>query len=150
MSEHRADLSWRRRDHETEAGTYSRNHTVTLNGGQSVKVSASVEYLGDAQCADPEQLLISSLSSCHMLFFIAVAERRGFKVDSYKDSPVGYLEKTERGGMSVTRIELSPEVTFQGDREIDAETLSKIHHSAHRNCFIANSLNAEVSIDGML
>ncbi|MCW8907441.1 MAG: OsmC family protein [Sedimenticola sp.] len=149
MSVHKAELLWQRREHVSEPSTYSRNHTVNLNGGQIVNVSASVEYKGDEEMADPEQLLISSLSSCHMLFFLAIAEMKGYTVESYTDTPVGYLEKVPGGGVAVTRIELAPQVVFGGDKAIDQQTLARIHNSAHKSCFIRNSIKAEVTIREM-
>lgn len=146
MSMHTAEISWHRHEHTTEPDTYSRNHIVNLNGGQIINASASVEFKGDEQCADPEQILISSLSSCHMLFFLAIAEIQGYKVESYKDTPVGYLDKSANGGMCMTRIELMPQVVFAGEKAIDKKTLAQIHKSAHRNCFIRNSIKSEVTI----
>ncbi len=146
MSMHKAEISWDRQGHASELGTYSRNHIANLNGGQSVNVSASVEFKGDEQCADPEQMLISALSSCHMLFFLTIAEMRGYKIESYKDTPVGYLEKSDNGSMAVTRIELAPQVVFGGEKAIDQKALARIHNSAHKNCFIRNSIKAEVTI----
>lgn len=149
MSVHKAEQFWSRREHDSEPGTYSRNHTLTLNGGQTLNVSASVEYKGDEEMADPEQLLISSLSSCHMLFFLAIAEMKGYRVESYTDTPVGYLEKAPGGGVALTRIELAPQVVFGGDKAMDQQALARIHNSAHKSCFIRNSIKAEVTIREM-
>ncbi|UTW12013.1 OsmC family protein [Marinobacterium rhizophilum] len=149
MSQHKSEISWSYKEHELEKETYSRNHVVSLNGGQNVNVSASVEFKGDERCADPEQMLISALASCHMLFFLAIAEIQGYRVESYKDSPVGFLEKSD-GGMAVTRIELSPRVIFGGDKSIDEKSLTRLHNSAHRSCFIRNSIKADVSIKVVL
>ncbi|WP_409523710.1 OsmC family protein [Nitrincola sp. MINF-07-Sa-05] len=147
MSVHQSVISWQRNPHESEAGTYSRNHQVMLNGGQQVNVSASVEFKGDPNCADPEQMLVSAVSSCHMLFFLAIAEFQGYQVDSYEDNPVGYLERNDKKGMEVTRIELSPQITFGGDKVPDPKAISRIHTNAHSNCFIRNSITAEVTIN---
>jgi len=146
MSVHEAALIWEHHPHESEADTFSRNHRVTLNGGQKVDVSASVEFKGDPNCADPEQMLVSSLSSCHMLFFLAIAELQGYQVESYKDIPKGHLERNDKKGMEITRIELSPQVTFGGDKIPDENAVAKIHDKAHRSCFIGNSISAEVTI----
>jgi organic hydroperoxide reductase OsmC/OhrA len=147
MSVHQSAISWQHNPHETDANTYSRNHRVTLNGGQQVNVSASVEFKGDSSCADPEQMLISAVSSCHMLFFLAIADFQGYQVESYDDNPVGYLERNDKKGMEMTRIVLSPRITFGGDKMPDQKTISRIHANAHKNCFIRNSVTAEVTID---
>ncbi|NVK00282.1 MAG: OsmC family protein [Oceanospirillaceae bacterium] len=146
MSVHQSELSWSRAPHNIEADTYCRNHKVTLNGGQTVDVSASLDFKGEGHCADPEQMLVSALASCHMLFFLAIADHQGFCVESYDDIPKGYLEKHEKG-MAVTRIELAPKVVFSGEKQPDAATLDRIHHMAHKNCFIRNSLIATVDIN---
>lgn len=147
MSVHEAAISWERNPHESEADTFSRNHRVTLNGGQEVDVSSSVEFKGDPSCADPEQMVVSAVSSCHMLFFLAIAEMQGYQVDSYKDDPKGHLERNGKNGMQITRIELSPQIVFGGGKTPDENTVSKIHDKAHRSCFIGNSITAEVTVN---
>jgi len=147
MSVHQSVIRWQRAPHESDASTYSRNHRVTLNGGQQVAVSASTEFKGDPGCADPEQMLISAVSSCHMLFFLAIAEFQGYQVEAYEDDPVGYLESNDKKGREVTRIELSPRITFSGDSMPDQKAISRMHAGAHRNCFIRNSITAEVTIN---
>ncbi|MGM0638121.1 MAG: OsmC family protein [Pseudomonadota bacterium] len=149
MSVHQSAIHWQRNPHETDVSTYSRNHSVTLNGGQQVNVSASTEFKGDASCADPEQMLISAVSSCHMLFFLAIADFQGYQVESYDDSPVGYLERNDKKGMEVTRIELSPRITFGGHKMPDQKAISRMHAGAHRNCFIRNSITAVVTINSI-
>lgn len=147
MSVHQSVIRWQRAPHSSDASTYSRNHRVTLNGGQQVDVSASVEFEGDSACADPEQMLISAVSSCHMLFFLAIADIQGYRVETYEDDPVGYLESNDNKGKAVTRIELSPRITFGGDKMPDQKAITRIHVGAHRNCFIRNSITAEVTIN---
>ncbi len=145
ISRHEVSLDWRYAPHRSEENTYSRNHVVNVNGGQSVNVSASVDFKGDPDCADPEQMLVSSLASCHMLTFLAVAEHQGFRVEMYRDNAVGYLEKSD-GGLAITRIELSPSVRFAGERVPDEATMRRLHAGAHKNCFIAHSLKTSVTI----
>lgn len=146
MSVHQATIEWQRAPNPVDAQTYSRNHQALLNGGQSVNVSASVEYKGDPACTDPEQLLLSALGSCHMLTFLAIADLQGYTVEHYRDTPTGHLEKNAQGRMAITRIELSPVVRFGSDKQPDAAALTKMHASAHRNCFIASSINAAVTV----
>ncbi len=147
MSQHHSKIEWQRAAHPTEAETFSRNHVATLNGGQTVAMSSAADYKGDPEAADPEQMLLSALGSCHMLTFLAVAEVKGYRVERYSDTPVAYLEKNAEGRMAVTRIELSPQVSFSGDKQPDDEALAKLHVSAHRNCFIAHSITAEVTVN---
>lgn len=146
MSQHHAAIHWQRSPHPDDGTTYSRNHVASLNGAQAVNVSAAVNYKGDPACADPEQLLVSALASCHMLTFLAIAELQGYQVERYEDRAVGHLEKVEGVGMSLARIELSPQVGFGGDKVPDAAALARLHAGAHRNCFIAHSITAKVSV----
>ncbi|NMG31513.1 OsmC family protein [Aromatoleum evansii] len=145
MSMHTATIEWSRAPHEADPKTFTRNHVATMAGGQQVKMSSSPDFLGDPHCADPEQMVISALASCHMLFFLALADVKGFPVAHYSDNPVGELGKTDKG-MALTRIVLSPRVGFV-DKQPDADTLAAIHASAHKRCFIANSLTAKVELD---
>ena len=146
MSQHQAAIQWHRIPHLLDDNTYSRNHIATLNGQQSVNVSSSVEYKGDPECSDPEQMLVGALASCHMLTFLAIAEFHGYRVEKYEDVAVGYLEKVEGVGMAVTRIDLAPKVVFGGSKLPDAAAISRIHDRAHKNCFIGNSIKAKVSV----
>lgn len=146
MSKHHCEIQWRRSPHVLDETTYSRNHVAYLNGQQFVDVSASIEFKGDPLCADPEQLLVSAVSSCHMLTFLAIAEFQGYRVEQYDDRAVGYLDGLEGAGRSITLIELSPRITFGGDKLPDEAALFRIHAGAHRNCFIAKSLNATVTV----
>lgn len=146
MSQHHAAIHWQRSPHPTDGSTYSRNHVAELNGQQAVNVSAGVDYKGDPACADPEQLLLGALASCHMLTFLAIAEFQGYCVERYEDQATGYLEKVEGVGMSLTRIELSPRVGFGGDKQPDAAVLARLHAGAHKNCFIAHSITAKVTV----
>ncbi|NMG74097.1 OsmC family protein [Aromatoleum diolicum] len=146
MSAHASTIEWTRAVNPGDATTYSRNHVATLGAGQKIAMSASADFKGDPQCADPEQMVVSALASCHMLFFLAIAELKGFPVEHYTDHPVGHLEKTDKG-LAITRIVLAPRVTFGQGKQPDADTLAQIHASAHKRCFIANSLTAEVSLD---
>lgn len=146
MSTHSSLVNWSREPHPLDTSTYNRNHVATLNGGQTVRVSATTEFKGDATCADPEQMLICAVSSCHMLFFLAIAEQRGFLVERYEDKAVGYLEKGSNGRLAVSRIELSPEIAFGGNDRPDAAALDHIHATAHKSCFIGNSVSAEIIV----
>lgn len=145
MSKHTSAIAWSRAPHANDPGTFTRNHVATVAGGQTVNMSSSPDFLGDPACADPEQMVVTALASCHMLFFLALAEIKGFPVASYADKPAGELGKTDKG-MALTRVTLSPRVTFV-DKAPDADTFAKIHDSAHKRCFIANSLTAEVVLD---
>ena len=96
---------------------------------------------------DPEEAFVASISSCHMLFFLAIAGNRGFVIDQYIDNPIGIMEKDAAGKTSITNVSLRPQVTFGGDRQPTLETLEMMHHQSHDQCFIANSVKTEVVVN---
>jgi len=102
-----------------------------------------------AEAIDPEEALVAATSSCHMLWFLSLAAKRGFVVDSYVDEAFGVMEKNQTGKLAITRITLRPNIQFSGDKVPSAEELKSLHHTAHEECFIANSLKSEVLIEGV-
>lgn len=146
MSEHRSRIEWQRGDAAFDYESYSRNHSWEFENGLRVDASAAPEFLGDAARTDPEEAFVASVSSCHMLTFLALAARKRWVVDSYRDSAVGTLEKLEDGKLGITRVVLHPQITFAGTAP-SAGQLSKAHHKAHENCFIANSVRTRIDIE---
>jgi organic hydroperoxide reductase OsmC/OhrA len=100
-----------------------------------------------AEAVDPEEAFVAALASCHMLTFIDIARRAGFVVDAYEDEAVGTLAKNERGARWVSEVVLRPRIAFGGDRRPAAEELSHLHHEAHDQCFIANSVKSDVRVE---
>ncbi len=146
MSEHTAIIRWQNSATTMEYDSYPRDHDWEFPGGPAVRGSAAESYGGGKGCIDPEEGLVASVSACHMLTFLAVAAKKKMVVASYTDTPVGHLGKDAEGRIAVTRIELRPVVQFGPDTVVSAEDLRRLHDSAHRNCFIANSIKAEVSV----
>lgn len=145
MSEHKIALAWKRTSPDFAYETYNREHTWTFKNGSVVNASAAPAYRGKTDCVDPEETLVASISSCHMLTFLALACRKKLIVDSYVDDAVGHLEKNADGKLAVTRVELRPQIKFGGSAP-SAEELAKLHDHAHHECFIANSVRTEVSV----
>src|SRR6267143_1815538 len=143
MSEHKVTLSWQRGDKPFEYQKYSRDHTWKFDGGHEMSASAAPAYLGNPANVDPEEAFVASLSSCHMLTFLAIACKQKFVLDEYTDEAVGHMEKNSEGKMAITRVELHPKIKWSGDRTPHAEELDKMHHAAHDNCFIANSVKTD-------
>jgi len=100
-----------------------------------------------AEAVDPEEALVASASSCHMLFFLSLAAKRGFVVDSYVDDAFGVMEKNADGRLVVTRITLRPDIVFGNGRSPTTDELESLHHTSHEECFIANSLKSEIVIE---
>src|SRR3569832_2568176 len=146
MSEHRINLQWARNGGAFERGHYDKVHEIRYTGGETLRASPSPEFGGDRAHADPEQLLLAALSSCHMLTFLAVAANRGYVVDSYGDEAVATLGKNAEGKTAVVHAALNPRVTFGGDRQPSADEYANLHERAHSACFIANSVRTVVDV----
>jgi organic hydroperoxide reductase OsmC/OhrA len=145
MSEHVVDVSWSRGEHEFTYDTYSRDHEWRFDGGITVPASANPKYLGTPAPVDPEEAFVAAISSCHMLTFLAIAARKRLVVDAYDDHAVGVMAKNEQGRPAITRVTLRPKIVWGGP-EPDAEALERMHHRAHVECFIANSITTEVTV----
>ena len=147
MHEYRATTVWRRTSDTFTYDTYNRAHDVTFGGGEVVPWSAAPEFKGDADRVNPEEAFVASLSTCHMLTFLAVAARKRFTIDSYVDEAVGHMERSADGKYWVSRVTLRPKVTFSGDRQPSTHEISELHRAAHDNCFVANSVKSEVTVE---
>lgn len=145
-----AKLEWRRNGQDFLDQRYSRAHEWIFDGGLRVPASSSPLSvplpMSDPANVDPEEALVAAASSCHMLFFLSIAARRGHTVESYADHAVGLLGKDAGGRMAMTRITLRPEIVFAGAYPSEEE-LAAIHHEAHDKCYIANSLKAQVVVE---
>jgi organic hydroperoxide reductase OsmC/OhrA len=146
MSEHKMTLKWERGGAEFSYQKYPRDHTWSFDGGYTMAATAAPGFLGNPAHVDPEEAFVASLSSCHMLTFLAIACKQKFVLDSYEDEAVGHLEKNADSKLAITRVELRPKITWGGDRKPSAEELDRMHHAAHENCFIANSVKTEVRV----
>ena len=146
MSEHLAKVTWKRLTPDFAYETYDRTHTVVYGGGSLISASSAPEFSGKKELANPEEMLAAALASCHMLTFLAVAAKSRLTVDSYTDNAAAKLDKGENGKMCVTHIRLNPKVTFSGEAP-SPEKLKTMHEKSHANCFIANSLKCEMTID---
>jgi organic hydroperoxide reductase OsmC/OhrA len=146
VSEHVVDVSWSRGEHEFTYQTYSRDHEWRFDNGVTVRGSASPVYLGSESAVDPEEAFVAALSSCHMLTFLAIAAKKRLVVDSYDDHAVGVMAKNEAGRLAITQVTLRPKIIFAGQTP-DPETLERLHHRSHQECFIANSVTTEVTVE---
>ena len=143
-------ISWKRTSPDFLKGKYSREHTWTFDGGFSMPASPSpsvvpVPYSKPAH-VDPEEAFVASISSCHMLTYLYVASRKGFEVSSYEDDAVGMITKNEQGVPWVSSVVLHPRISYNG-RTPTAEEEHELHHAAHAQCFIANSVKTDVKVE---
>ncbi|MDQ2680059.1 MAG: OsmC family protein [Candidatus Eremiobacteraeota bacterium] len=144
MSEHCATIRWSRGTQIFADNRYSRAHVWRFDGGAEVPGSSSPhvvrEPYSDASAVDPEEAFVAALSSCHMLVFLGLAARAGFVVDEYADDASGSMSKNEHGKQYIARVTLRPKVAFSGDKRPSHDELVALHHGAHDDCFIANSV----------
>lgn len=150
MSKHSALIEWHREADEVFSDNqYSRAHIWKFDGGLQVPASPSPHVvplpLSVEENVDPEEAFVAALSSCHMLVFLSIAAKRRYVVDRYLDEAVGELKKGENGKEWVSMVTLNPKITFAGDNQPTRSQLEKMHHMAHENCFIANSVKTEVT-----
>jgi len=152
MANHRytAHVSWDC-DGDFAANTYSRGHVWAFDGGIKVPASASpavVPLPHSVEAAvDPEEAFIAAISSCHMLWFLDLARRKGLSVAHYQDAAEGVMERVGPRKMAVTRVILRPDVALRGDTQPDPGELTDLHEEAHARCFIANSVTSEIVIE---
>jgi len=147
MSEHTVTIDWQRETPDFEYQSYNRDHDWVFDAGITVRASATPDYQGNERCADPEEAFVASLSSCHMLTFLAIACKRRFTVDGYRDQAVGILGKDQTGRLAMTRVTLSPQIRFSGGKTPTQEELAQMHDQAHHACFIANSVKTEIVVE---
>ncbi len=147
MSELSIDLIWNRKEETLSPGKFSSEHEVIYNERYKVTADTAPDWGGSDYNTNPEQALAASLSSCHMMTFLALAAKTKWPVSAYTDHAVGHLGKNSKKQMVVNQIDLSPVVSFDTGFEISDEELEKMHDRAHRYCFIANTLDREVEVN---
>jgi len=152
--EYRASLKWTRGGAAFTDQRYSRGHTWSFDGGIVVAASSSplsvrLPY-SVAEAVDPEEAFVAAVASCHLLTFLYVAAKQGYVVDSYADDAVGEMTKNERGKLWVSKVMLRPAIAFAGEKRPTKEQFDELHHLAHEECFIANSVKSEVIVRGTM
>ncbi|MEM1428525.1 MAG: OsmC family protein [Pseudomonadota bacterium] len=150
MSELSIDVSWSRGAAVLVPGRFSNAHDITYNAHYTLPGDAAPDWGGDATSTNPEQALAASLSSCHMMTFLALAAKASWSVATYHDHAEAILGKTAEGKMAVTDLKLSPRVTFDTGSEQPDDAVLEMHARAHRYCFIANSVSANMHIEPAL
>ena len=153
MSEYTATITWRSDSPDTfTKNQYTRGHEWSFDGGVTVPASSSPHVVrlpfSVEAAVDPEEALIASAASCHMLSFLYVAAKAGFNVENYVDEAVGEMATNENNQQWVSKITLDPQIVWIGDKLPTHEDLKHLHHEAHEICFIANSIKSEIVIKG--
>jgi organic hydroperoxide reductase OsmC/OhrA len=154
MAEYTAELLWERGEDDFLSGRYSRRHRLRFDGGAEFAGSSSPHVvplpMSDAAAIDPEEAFVAALASCHMLFVLAIAARRGFAVERYRDTPVGTMATNAEGRMAMTRVVLRPVIDFAANTRPSQIELESMHHRAHEQCYIANSVKTEVCCEAQV
>jgi organic hydroperoxide reductase OsmC/OhrA len=150
MSEHKATITWTRTGPDFLRGQYSREHSWSFDGGVTVAASPSPSVVpppwSNPAHVDPEEAYVAAISSCHMLTFLFLASRAGFQVDRYRDEAVGFMARSGSGVAWVSEVLLHPEIDYSSDKRPTLSEEERLHHAAHEQCFIANSIKTRVSI----
>src|SRR6202166_2423958 len=143
MATYTADVSWTLKSGEDFLkGRFSRGHSVSFDGGTVVPASASPHVVGKwalEAAVDPEEMLVTALSDCHMLSFLHVAQLAGFTVAAYRDHAEGTMEEIASGKQAITKVVLNLQIEWSGEAPEKAKS-DHMHHEAHEVCFIASSV----------
>jgi organic hydroperoxide reductase OsmC/OhrA len=150
MATHVAAIKWAAKESGEDflKGRFSRAHDISFDGGTELPASASPHVVGGwavEAAVDPEEMLVASLSSCHMLSFLHLARLAGFIITAYEDHAEGVTEEIAPGRLAVTKVELRPKIDWAGTGP-QKEALDRLHHEAHDICFIANSVRTQVTV----
>ena len=149
MSEYTATIRWMNKDDNAfTKNTYSREHVWEFDGGVTVAASSSPLVvplpMSVEHAVDPEEAFVASISSCHMLWFLSIAAKKGYVVENYIDQARGVMSKNASGKLSITSVVLSPATLFSAGKQPTPNQLTELHHLAHENCFIANSVTSNI------
>ena len=150
MGDYKATIKWQRTGPDFLKGQYSREHTWTFDGGMTIPASPSPHVVpapwSNPAHVDPEEAFVAAISSCHMLTFLWLASRRGFQIDSYEDDAAGVMTKNGNGVPWISSVTLNPKIIFSGEKIPATRDENELHHAAHEQCFIANSVKTEIVI----
>lgn len=150
MSEYKATIKWQRTSPDFLKGRYSREHTWIFDGGAIVPASPSPHVVpapwSNPACVDPEEAFVAAISSCHMLTFLWLASKQGFQIDNYEDEATGTMTKNENGAPWISSVALHPKIVFSGGKSPAPADIKQLHHQAHEQCYIANSVKTEISV----
>ncbi len=151
MAQHTASIHWQFAGGDFRKGRYSRAHTWRFDGGLEVAASPSPHVVpapwSQASAIDPEEAYVASLASCHMMTFLFLAARAGLEVLSYDDDAIGTMVKNEQGRWWVNEVVLTPRIVYGGDKGAPAaDEIERLHHAAHEECFIANSVKTHITV----
>jgi organic hydroperoxide reductase OsmC/OhrA len=148
MANYIANVQWSRGEQVFVDNRYSRAHQIQFDGGVKLAASSSPHVVpvpySDIAAVDPEEMFVASISSCHMLWFLSIAAKAGFIVDTYTDDAEGKMEKNFSNKLIMSQVILKPHAVFSGHQLPSVTDIIQMHHQAHDECFIANSVKTTV------
>ena len=149
---YKVKISWKKNSNESFLDKkYSRVHKWIFDGGIEVHASSSPHVvpipMSDESAVDPEEAFVASISSCHMLTFLFIAAKKNFLVESYDDFAEGIMKKNKDGRLAMTEVTLKPEIVFGGGKIPTKNQIDEMHHQAHEECFIANSVKTKIVVE---
>lgn len=149
---YRATVRWRHTSGDFVRNTYDRGHEWAFDGGIVVPASPSPTIVplpySREDAIDPEEAFVAAIASCHMLWFLGIAAKRRVAISSYEDEAIGEMTTNAEGRLWVSRVTLTPRLTFPGEAPT-ADAIARLHHLAHNACFIANSVKTEIVVAGL-
>lgn len=145
--EYKTRINWKRDTAPFSTQSYNRTHDIYFGGGAAIGASSAPEFLGDPALPNPEELLVSAVSSCFMLTFLYWAAMRNITIDEYNADAVGTLAKNAEGKMAITEITIKPTITFHDNTLQTPAALQELFKKAHENCFISNSIKSKIIIE---
>ena len=126
---------------------YKRNHLISVEGKNSaIEGSSDPSFRGDEKRYNPEELFVSSLSACHMLWYLHLASVNGVTVLEYVDLAEGTMAEDADGAGRFTAVTLQPNIRIAQADKLDLAR--ELHHEAGKKCFIANSVNVPIAYEG--
>ncbi|AXI03165.1 OsmC family protein [Aquirhabdus parva] len=151
MAQYGVEVIWSRDNQNFLDNRYSRKHILRFDGGVDVVGSSSPHVVplpySETAAVDPEESFVAALSSCHMLWFLAIAAKRGFIIDHYYDAAIGIMAKNAENKLAMTVVTLKTDVHFSQEKIPSHQELDQMHHEAHEECFIANSVKTDVRVE---
>ena len=151
MGHHTAQVIWHRGEQDFLDNRYSRKHRIRFDGGVEIVGSSSPHVvplpMSESAAVDPEEAFVAALSSCHMLWFLSIAAKHRYRIDSYVDAAMGKMGENSYGKVAMTHVTLKPAVRFSGDRMPTLKQIELMHHEAHEACYIANSVKTIVNCE---
>jgi organic hydroperoxide reductase OsmC/OhrA len=144
----RSELAWTGAAVGPTGPSFSRDYVVRTADGAEIAGSAPIVFKGDGTRASPEDLLVASLSACHLLTYLALCARKGIRVTAYEDAAEGTIDQASPGKIKFVEALLRPRVRVADAKDVDAAVA--LHHDAHERCFVASSVNFPVRVEPLV